>query len=154
MDKAARLDYRYSEQAKKDARKFFRNEVCRVKRILNIHGVPVKMYDHEKIEGHEDALGCAHSQDGENISLITIDSFYVECCYFQSLWEATEHRQGMPSGCLCDGTLAETLCHEFAHLTYWRHGKKHTALTKAYISKVEEAQAGQSLNFRLQNGFQ
>ena len=33
--------------------------------------------------------------------------------------------------------LVETICHEFAHIIYWEHGKEHTELTEVFTRFVE-----------------
>lgn len=35
--------------------------------------------------------------------------------------------------------ILETICHEFAHISYWSHCKSHTQLTKTYFNIVKAA---------------
>jgi hypothetical protein len=88
------------------------------------------MADHDKLKGQaKKAIGIAYTND----NLITIDNFFVEECYkyfelndIMSTWELGSHY-----------TLEYVICHEIAHFSEARHGKKHTELTNRLLNKVE-----------------
>ena len=35
--------------------------------------------------------------------------------------------------------ILDTIAHEFAHMTYWKHGEEHTALTQSYLNIINES---------------
>jgi len=112
--------------------KFFKETVARVKRCVNV-SVPIKVMDHDQLEGkHRKALGiCWAKDDGAGNFVpyqITIDDFFVHECYV-----------GLddPSMKLEPESLEEVIAHEIAHLRYWRHGKKHTELTRHICRLIE-----------------
>ena len=94
--------------------------------------IPIISYDHEKLTGEsKKALGCAWSEnEGVSVYQITIDEFFIQECYNNSLWN--QRKGGYPK--LVKESLEEVVCHEIAHMMHWRHGKKHTELTNRLLS--------------------
>lgn len=89
--------------------------------------VPIIPYNHDFYRGKsKNALGCCISSDRDNPlspdaeTIITIDTWYIHEKYQESIGE-------MP--CIEPAPILETIAHELAHLSIWRHGKRHTALT-------------------------
>lgn len=64
-----------------------------------------------------------------------IDDYFVE-----NNWQANSGSiVGKAMVELAGDNLIGTLCHEIAHLTFFRHGRKHRALTSSYIAAVNAA---------------
>lgn len=108
---------------------YFDKVVSSVISDLDVH-IPILPYDHDLLEGKsKEALGCAWSYDKNIVYQITIDEYFIQECYRNSLWE-----QGIREGDIVPKvepqSLEEVLFHEIAHIMYWRHGKKHTELTQ------------------------
>lgn len=97
-----------------------------------IMDINITILDHDTLTGkHKNALGICYRDDNDNYQ-ITIDEFFVQECYkyfvLNQYWNTWE----------LDGkTLEEIICHELAHVQEWRHGKKHTQLTRELLSMVE-----------------
>ena len=99
--------------------------------------VPIIPYDHELYRGKsKNALGTCTTTDPENQlgesveTFITIDCFFIDECW----------RHEFKGDHLITGdTLQEVIAHEIAHLTVWRHGKKHSALTRELLKLIEAA---------------
>lgn len=111
---------------------FFSGVVARVRYSVNVH-CPIEPMDHEQLNGkRKEALGCCWKRiDGESGGtsyLITIDEFFIHEC-FVSLEK--------PYLKIEPQTLEEVIAHEIAHLSFWRHGKKHDELTAHIISLIE-----------------
>lgn len=101
------------------------------------YNVPIIPYDHDLYErGHRDAIGVCcttdpHNQLGEGVeTFITIDCYYIDECW---------RHEFKGDFFLEDDTLIDVIAHELAHLTIWRHGKKHKALTAEIRSKIAAA---------------
>ncbi len=99
--------------------------------------VPIIPFDHDLYRGKSrNALGSCCTTDPENQlgegveTYITIDCFFIDECW----------RHEFKGDHLITGdTLQEVIAHEIAHLTVWRHGKKHSALTAALLEQIEAA---------------
>ena len=87
-------------------------------------------------EDGQNALGRTYTTDPENPlsddakTLITIDTYHIHEC-FDVVFNGAY--------CFEDATLEETIAHEIAHTHYWKHGKRHTALTERYLSLMQAA---------------
>ena len=100
--------------------------------------VPIIPYDHDLFHGkHRNALGCCITKNpGAPLSTdadttITIDCYFIDECY----------RHEFNGDFLIAGqTLQEVIAHEIAHLTVWRHGKKHNALSLELLHKIDNLQ--------------
>ena len=68
---------------------------------------------------------------------IVIDDYFVE----NNWLAASGSVVGKALVELAGDTLIGTICHEIAHLTHFRHGKKHTRLTQEYIALVRKPTA-------------
>lgn len=86
----------------------------------------IEPYDHDRLPGHEEALGCYYWND-EGEAFITIDNYFIHERYRTEVegWYAIETE-----------TLLGCICHELAHARYHTHTKYHAALTARYISMV------------------
>ncbi len=112
--------------------KFFEDTVARIKYCVDVP-VPVEIVNHDQLTGkNKEALGICwarYDEAGNPVPFrITIDEFFVHECFV-----AREE----PSMMLADQSLEQVIAHEIAHLHYWRHGKKHTELTR-YICRLIE----------------
>lgn len=99
------------------------------KSIVSLFNLKVKIFslDHRKFLNTKDAgnvIGCCHrirDNKGNIIDyVITIDENYVRSCYYG--------RQALYSE-YSDNKLIETICHEIAHLYFWKHDENHKNLT-------------------------
>ena len=99
--------------------------------------VPIIPYDHELYDGKSrDALGCCFTLNPKNPLAENADSYITIDCYFIN--EA--YRSVFFGDFLISGqNLEEVIAHEIAHLTVWRHGKKHTALTAQILDQIRSA---------------
>lgn len=119
-----------------DEAKWFCDVVEKAKRATGYGDINIIAYDHDKIPGHENALGICHTNNYENPiafdadTQITIDCWYIHLCY-NALFNG---------GYSFDGPIEETLAHELAHLTYWRHGRWHQRQTKRLLHKIAPEQ--------------
>lgn len=99
--------------------------------------VDIIPWDHEQyFDGHENALGVILTEDpkaplSEGVdTYITIDNYYIDEMWkvaFAGGWSLEEE------------TLEHVIAHEIAHLTVWRHGKRHTALTEQLYRQIMAA---------------
>jgi len=111
---------------------FFKSILNDILNIIDINvSVPVVIYNHDFIKGHKKALGITHFEYKGGLPLkITIDEYFVEECYKEYL--------GIPFGKqmreLAGDTLEGVICHELAHLTHLRHGKKHREETQRLLN--------------------
>jgi len=100
---------------------YFNNMQSLIKHRLNI-GVSIFAADHATMfpQG-ETILGCCHKftdSSGNPAGIfITIDENHIRECFYL-------HK---------DLFLAETICHEIAHLFIWDHGKQHDLLTQDFM---------------------
>lgn len=111
-------------KAKNDMQEYFYNIANKVKLLLNVN-IDILISDHSKIKGHENAFGCAYSTTGKakDVFKITIDKDCLKFCYdFKKEFGTKE--------------IIKTLCHEVAHMKYFRHTSRHRELTNKYIEKV------------------
>lgn len=109
---------------------YFNNTVNNIKSKLNIN-ITIKIYDHELLDGkHKKAVGCCH-KFSDDTYLITIDEYFVTECYEYFVLDKKYSSWG-----LVGETLEQVICHEIAHLTEWRHGKKHIALMNKYLEMI------------------
>lgn len=99
--------------------------------------VDIIPYDHDLYDGkHRDALGCCITTDPKNAmgdgadTYITIDCYFIDECW---------RHEFRGDYLLTDDTLEGVLAHEIAHLTVWRHGKKHAALTEKLLEQIQAA---------------
>lgn len=110
---------------------YFDITVTNIKNKLQI-AADIKMYDHTLLDGkHRKAIGCCHRFSDE-IYMITIDEYFVTECY-----EYFIEGKKYSSWTLIGETLEQVICHEIAHLTEWRHGKKHTELMNKLLSDLK-----------------
>lgn len=111
---------------------FFSGVVSRVRYSVNVR-CPIEPMDHDQLGGkHKEALGCCwkriDSESGGISYLITIDEYFIQECF-----AALEK----PYMKIEPQTLEEVIAHEIAHLSFWRHGKKHSKMTAHIISLIE-----------------
>lgn len=111
---------------------YFDETVAKVKYSVNVC-VPIEAMDHDVLTGkHKEALGICWADADENGKLvpfhITIDEYFIHECFI-----AIEK----PYMKLEPETLEQVIAHEIAHLTYWRHGKKHTEHTRYICGLIE-----------------
>ena len=98
------------------------------------YNVPIIPYDHDLYDGkHRDALGVCCTTDPKNQlgngveTYITIDCYFIDECWRHEF-------QG--DYFFETDTLVGVIAHELAHLTIWRHGKKHQDLTESIMKKI------------------
>jgi len=109
---------------------YFNNTVQNILTSINciMKQLIIKIQDHDTLKGKEkNALGICYIDE----KLITIDEFFVEECYkyfYLDIFSTWELGSGY--------TLEYVICHELAHFSYERHGKKHTELTNRLLAKV------------------
>ena len=131
------LDYRNRPtQLTVEELNWFRSVVEKARRATGCT-VDIIPYDHDLYPSkHRDALGCCITEDptnqlGEGVeTYITIDCYFIDETYREAVngdWT------------LEDQTLEEVLAHEIAHLTVWRHGKKHTDLSEKLLAQIQAA---------------
>lgn len=100
---------------------YFNNMQNLIKHRLNVN-VTILAANHSKMfENGSNILGCCHKITDSNGNLvsvfITIDENHIRECFY--LYK--------------DLFLAETICHEIAHLFIWNHGKEHDLLTRDFM---------------------
>ncbi len=115
--------------------KYFEDTVAKVKRSVNVR-VPIEIMDHEQLTGkHKEALGICwakYDSAGNRVPYrMTIDEFFVHECFV-----ALEK----PYMKLEPESLEQVIAHEIAHLHCWRHGKKHTELTRRICRLIEKGE--------------
>ena len=99
--------------------------------------VPIIPFDHDLYRGKSrEALGTCTTTDPDNQlgagveTYITIDCYFIDECW----------RHEFKGDYLIAGeTLEEVIAHEIAHLTVWRHGKKHSAQTAKLLELIRAA---------------
>ena len=111
---------------------YFNQTVARIRLCVSVQ-VPIKPMDHDELDGkHKEALGVCWAEPGTDGALrpfqITIDEFFIHECYI-----ALER----PYLKIEPQTLEEVVAHEIAHLHQWRHGKKHTEITRRICGMIE-----------------
>lgn len=99
--------------------------------------VPIIPFDHELYtRQHRDALGCCITENPDAPLAAGVDTFITIDCYFIDEAFRAEFRGDF----LISGQrLDEVIAHEIAHLTVWRHGKKHSALTAQLLELIRAA---------------
>ena len=100
---------------------YFYDTVNRIKNALKIE-CNISNYNHDLIGGHKNALGICYTDDFKQF-FITVDNYYIHECFIGYDF-------------LSGQTLDEVICHEIAHMTVWRHGKKHTELMNKYLEII------------------
>ena len=115
---------------------WFNETVERAKRATGCC-VPIIPYDHELYAGKSrDALGCCVTLNPANPLAEDADSYITIDCYFiNEAFRAKFHGDFLISG----QDLEEVIAHEIAHLTVWRHEKKHSALTAQILDQIRSA---------------
>lgn len=96
--------------------------------------VEIIPYDHDLYPGKSrNALGCCITEDPKNQLGAGVDTYITIDCYFID----EKYRERFNGDwTLEDQTIEEVLAHEIAHLTVWRHGKKHTDLTERLLAQI------------------
>lgn len=115
---------------------WFAEIVARAQRATG-YTVPIIPFDHDLYRGKSrNALGSCCTTDPENQlgegveTYITIDCYFIDECW----------RHEFKGDHLIAGeTLQEVIAHEIAHLRVWRHGKKHSALTRELLEQIKAA---------------
>jgi Zn-dependent protease with chaperone function len=113
---------------------WFHSAVDRARRATGCpESVDIVAYDHDLYLGKsKDALGCCCSTDTKNPMagdpFIAIDNWFIHEMY-EVVFKGWFNLNG-------GETLESVLAHEIAHLSVWRHGKKHTALTEHYLELI------------------
>lgn len=99
--------------------------------------VPIIPYDHELYVGKsKEALGCCVTTDPKNQLGEGVDTYITIDCYFiDECWRHEFNGDFLIAG----QTLQEVIAHEIAHLTVWRHGKKHNAMTERLLELIQAA---------------
>lgn len=105
---------------------FFEVTLANVLRVVPC-SCPVVMRDNG-----EKALGSTFFDADMRPVEIVIDDYFVE----NNWLAASGSVVGKALVELAGDTLIGTICHEIAHLTHFRHGKKHTRLTQEYIARL------------------
>lgn len=110
-----------------EEQEYFRHTVSEVLAAVGIQ-IPVYMCDHERLPGKSgDALGMYWKNESGD-EFITIDNYFIHESYQVAFCGAYD---------LNGETLASVLCHELAHIRYFRHTKYHAELTEKYIACCE-----------------
>lgn len=106
-----------------------KNKICRLFSVA----VPIYPMNHDLTLPVDDVLGCCHRLRDDNGNLIghiiTIDEKYITACYYG---------RNIPHSQYNDDVLAETICHEIAHLYVWEHTKEHAELTTELHNVVRQ----------------
>lgn len=128
-------DYRNRQtELSKEELTWFYGIVARAKKATGCT-VQIIPFDHELYTGKsKEALGCCITTDPNNQLGEDVDTYITIDCYFiNECW-----RHEFKGDYLIEPqTLMEVIAHEIAHLTYWRHGKKHSSLTIELLQKIE-----------------
>lgn len=119
-----------------------------IKTFLNID-VNISIDDHinnYKGTSHKNALGLCIYDPNTHTYTITIDQNFVHEWYmYKVLDDVTFITYKF------EDTIEKVICHELAHLTRWRHGKKHNELTDKYyqawltMSSIDEAEKSENV---------
>lgn len=85
------------------------------------------------LEEAQDALGLTWTQDPKNTMGDGVDTYITIDCYFiDECWRHEFQGDYLIAG----ENLQHVIAHEIAHLSVWRHGKKHTALTEQIYQQI------------------
>ena len=115
---------------------WFHSCVDQAKRATG-YQVEIITFDHDQLEKkHRNALGCCVSNDPTNPLGEGVDAFITIDCYF--IHESFRH-EVYGDFTLESLSLMDVIAHELAHLTVWRHGKKHTAKTEQILRQIQAA---------------
>jgi len=115
---------------------WFRSVVEKARRATGCT-VDIIPYDHDLYIGKSrDALGCCITENPKNMLGEGVDTYITIDCYF--IDECWRH-EFLGDYLIAGDTLEKVLAHEIAHLTVWRHGKKHTALTERLLEQIQAA---------------
>lgn len=117
---------------------WFSEIVERAKRVTG-YTIPIISYDHElhADKNSRNALGICHTSNPQNPlsngaeTWITIDCYFIDEC-----WRHEQKGDFLLAG----ETLEEVIAHEIAHLTAWRHGKKHSATMSKILEQIRREQ--------------
>lgn len=120
-----------------DELKWFYSLVDLAKKATGYTKIRISAYNHSLYPGkHKNSIGICCLPDVENPAededtFITIDTLHIHLNYDNKFnnWPL-----------IAECTIEETIAHELAHLTYWRHGKKHTAKTQELLDLILEAE--------------
>lgn len=89
--------------------------------------IPIYSMNHSRLKGKsKEAYGIIWKSEDQ--TYITIDTYFIHECYesvFHNAWNVTFE------------TLEHVIAHEFAHLFYWRHGKRHTEKTEELYARIQ-----------------
>ena len=114
---------------------FFEN----VERAKKATGCTVDIipWDHEMMDSkHRDALGIICTQNPDNTLGEDVDTYItIDCYYIDECWRHEFNHDYLISG----ENLLHVIAHEIAHLTVWRHGKRHTNLTEKLYEQIMAA---------------
>ena len=92
------------------------------------YNVNILPYNHDLFKGKsKEALGCCVTTNPEDCLGAGVDTFITIDTYFIHEKYSEEFENGYS---VESETLKHVIAHELAHLTVWRHGKKHTAKTE------------------------
>ncbi|QVK19731.1 hypothetical protein KHQ81_15910 (plasmid) [Mycoplasmatota bacterium] len=112
---------------------YFNSIVKFIKQKINVN-IPIIPYDHDLLQGKsKEALGCSWSKDKIIVDKITIDEYFIQECYGDYMYRLG-YKSFVPK--VEEKSIEEVICHEIAHMSYWRHGKKHRELTRELIMLV------------------
>lgn len=114
---------------------YFRETVECVKKALGVEVEIINRDHYREMDGkHREAHGIFYTNDTKAPAkdcLITIDNLFIHDCYrekfhgeFNLNFESLEH----------------VICHEIAHMSQFRHCKKHSKLTEELYEKVQAYQ--------------
>ena len=99
-------------------------------------GCPVDIvaWDHEQCPNEaQNALGLTWTEDPKNTLGDGVDTYITIDCYFiDECWRHEFQGDYLIAG----ENLLHVIAHEIAHLSVWRHGKKHTALTEQLYQRI------------------
>lgn len=113
---------------------YFDDIVTNIKLKFNII-IPILAYDHEKVEGHENALGIAYADENKKVYQITVDEFFIHECYCDHRWsQGIRGANSWPK--LEPESLEGLICHEIAHMKYLRHGRWHKRETERLLKVI------------------
>lgn len=116
--------------------KWFFENVDRARKATGVT-VDIIPWDHDTLSGkNKDALGITYTQDPNNTLGEGVDTYItIDCYYIDECWRHEFDGDYLISG----EVLLHTIAHEIAHLTVWRHGKRHTNLTEKLYEQIMAA---------------
>lgn len=130
-------DFRGNPAELTDAELQWFNDQVNIAKAATGCTIDIIPFDHELLEGkHKDALGTCVTNNPQNPLDEDADTYITIDCYSIHEWYEVEFHNGFT---IEDQTLQDVLAHEIAHLTVWRHGKKHTALTEELLRRIKAA---------------